>query len=130
VGNTYLLRGDIKGRSIGKCVVKLNSQNGIQGLNNELHKLKASLPVDEAAIDKIRDLKQKYAGTEVITTRPAPAKNPFLEAIERAKRNKMKGDGTKSRDESNPLLEAIEKAKKNRVEGGPSRSDNSTDNPF
>jgi hypothetical protein len=42
----------------------------------------------------------------------------------------MKGDGTKSRDESNPLLEAIEKAKKNRVEGGPSRSDNSTDNPF
>jgi len=131
VGNTYLLRGDIKGRSIGKCVVKLNSQKDVQGLNNELHQLKASLPVDGAATSKIKGLKQKYSSTEVTTIRPSdPAKNPFLEAIEKAKRNKMKGDSTKSRDGSNPLLEAIEKAKKNKVEGGPSQSDNSTDNLF
>jgi len=131
VGNTYLLRGDIKGRSIGKCIVTLNSQNNIQGLNHELHPLKASLPVDGAAISKIKGLKQKYVSKEVTTIRPGgPAKNPFLEAIEKAKRNKMKGDSTKSGDASNPLLEAIEKAKKDRVKDSPSLSDNSTNSLF
>jgi 5'-nucleotidase / UDP-sugar diphosphatase len=60
VGSTYLLRGDIKGRSVGKVEVKLNSGGGIQGLDNELYRLKASLPVDEAATRKIKKLKQKY----------------------------------------------------------------------
>lgn len=62
VGSTYLLRGNIKGKSVGKVVVKLNSEGGIQGLNNELHQLQARLPVDEAAICKIKKLKQKYLG--------------------------------------------------------------------
>ncbi len=60
VGSTYLLRGNIKGKSVGKVVVKLNSEGGIQGLNNELHQLQARLPVDEAAIREIKELKQKY----------------------------------------------------------------------
>ncbi|RKX61816.1 MAG: hypothetical protein DRP37_03135 [Thermodesulfobacteriota bacterium] len=62
IGRTYLLRGSPKGKSVGKVVVKLNSEGGIQGLNNELHQLKARLPVDEAAISKIKKLKQKYPG--------------------------------------------------------------------
>jgi 2',3'-cyclic-nucleotide 2'-phosphodiesterase (5'-nucleotidase family) len=62
IGRTYLLRGHPKGKSVGKVVVKLNSEGGIQGLNNELHQLKAMLPVDEAAIRRIKKLKQKYPG--------------------------------------------------------------------
>ncbi|MEA1990806.1 MAG: hypothetical protein U9N58_01215 [Thermodesulfobacteriota bacterium] len=60
VGRTYLLRGHPKGKSVGKVGVKLNSEGSIQGLNNELHQLKARLPVDEAATCKIKKLKQKY----------------------------------------------------------------------
>jgi 2',3'-cyclic-nucleotide 2'-phosphodiesterase (5'-nucleotidase family) len=60
VGKAYLLRGNIKGKSVGKVRVKLDSGGGLKGLNNELHQLKATLPVDEAAIRKIRELKQKY----------------------------------------------------------------------
>jgi len=63
IGRTYLLRGHPKGKSVGKVVVKPNSEGGIQGLNNELHQLKARLPVDEAAICKIKKLKQKYLGS-------------------------------------------------------------------
>jgi len=62
IGSTYLLRGHPKGKSVGKALVKLNSEGGIQGLNNELHQLKARLPVDEAAIMRIKKLKQKYLG--------------------------------------------------------------------
>ena len=60
IGRTYLLRSHPKGKSVGKVGVKLNSEGGIQGLNNELHQLKARLPVDEAAIRRIKKLKQKY----------------------------------------------------------------------
>ncbi|PXF57777.1 MAG: hypothetical protein C4B58_08785 [Deltaproteobacteria bacterium] len=62
IGRTYLLRGHPKGKSVGKVVVKLNSEGSIQGLNNELHQLNARLPVDEAAIRRIKKLKQKYPG--------------------------------------------------------------------
>jgi 2',3'-cyclic-nucleotide 2'-phosphodiesterase (5'-nucleotidase family) len=62
IGRTYLLRGHPKGKSVGKVVVKLNPKEGILGLNNELHQLKARLPVDEAAIRRIKKLKQKYPG--------------------------------------------------------------------
>jgi len=62
IGRTYLLRDHPKGKSVGKVVVKLNSEGGIQGLNNELHQLQARLPVDEAAIMRIKKLKQKYLG--------------------------------------------------------------------
>ncbi len=63
IGRTYLLRGHPKGKSVGKVVVKLNSEGGIHGLNNELHQLQARFPVDEAAISKIKKLKQKYLGS-------------------------------------------------------------------
>ena len=61
-GRTYLLRGHPKGKSVGKVVVKLNSERGIQGLNNELYQLQARLPVDKATIMRIKNLKQKYPG--------------------------------------------------------------------
>jgi 2',3'-cyclic-nucleotide 2'-phosphodiesterase (5'-nucleotidase family) len=60
VGKTYILRGNIKGKSVGKVRVKLDSEGGIQELNNELYQLNARLPVDEATIRKTRELKQKY----------------------------------------------------------------------
>lgn len=60
VGGTYFLRGDIKGRSVGKVRVKLSCEGGIKRLDNELHHLSAGLPVDEAATGKIERLKQKY----------------------------------------------------------------------
>ncbi|RPI52394.1 MAG: hypothetical protein EHM49_05665 [Deltaproteobacteria bacterium] len=91
VGSTYFLRGDIKGRSVGKVGVKLSSGGGIQGLDNELHQLSASLPVDEAATRKIEKLKQKHSAHKAVTIRHSSAKNPFLESIEKAKKSKVKG---------------------------------------
>ena len=126
VGSTYLLRGNMKGKSVGKVGVKLNSEGGIQGLDNELHQLKASLSVDEAAITKIKKLKQKYSSQKAVTTKPGPAKNPFLEAIEKAKKRKGQGVQTNA-TESNPFIELLKKRSK--ALGGPSQSDNSTKKP-
>lgn len=103
VGGTYFLRGDVKGRSVGKVEVKLSCGGGIQGLDNEMHHLSASLPVDEAAIRKIEKLKQKYSVRKAVTIRHSSEKNPFLESIE--------------------------EAKKSRVKNGPYQSDNSTKKP-
>jgi 2',3'-cyclic-nucleotide 2'-phosphodiesterase (5'-nucleotidase family) len=126
VGSTYLLRGDIKGRSVGKVGVKLSSEGGMQGLDNELYQLKASLPVDEAATRKIKKLKQKYPGHKAVTTRPSSAKNPFLEAIEEAKKRKGQEVQTNA-TVSNPFIELLKKRSK--TLGSPSQSDNSTKKP-
>jgi len=126
VGSTYFLRGNIKGRSVGKVGVKLSPEGGIQGLDNELHQLKASLPVDEAATKKIKKLKQKYSVHKAVITRPSPAKNPFLEAIEKAKKRKGQEVQTNA-TVSNPFIELLKKRSK--TLGGPSQSDNSTKKP-
>jgi 2',3'-cyclic-nucleotide 2'-phosphodiesterase (5'-nucleotidase family) len=122
VGSTYLLRGNIKGRSVGKVTVKLDSEGGIQGLDNELHQLKARLPVDEAAIRKIRELKQKYSSHKAVVTKPRFTKNPFLEAIEEAKKRKGQEVQTNA-TVSNPFIELLKKRSK--TQGDPSKS-----NPF
>jgi 2',3'-cyclic-nucleotide 2'-phosphodiesterase (5'-nucleotidase family) len=128
VGSTYFLRGDIKGRSVGKVGVTLNSGGGIQRLDNELHHLNASLPVDEAATRKIDKLKQKYPGHKAVITRPSSAKNPFLKAIEEAKRRKGQGQEVQTNATvSNPFTEFLKKRSK--TLGGPSQSDNSTKKP-
>ncbi len=122
VGKAYLLRGNIKGKSVGKVRVKLNSEGGIQGLNNELHQLQARLPVDEAAIREIKELKQKYSGHKAVVTKPSSAKNSFLEAIEEAKKRKGQ-EGQTNATISNPFTELLKKRSK--TLGDPSKS-----NPF
>ena len=123
VENTYLLRGNIKGKSVGKIGVKLNSDGGIQELDNELHQLKSSLPVDEAAIERIKKSKQKYSIQKTVTTSPGSAKNPFLEAIERAKKRKGQKVQTNA-TATNPFLELLKK--RGKTVGGLSQSSNST----
>ncbi|MBW1965188.1 MAG: hypothetical protein JRI40_08270 [Deltaproteobacteria bacterium] len=123
VENTYLLRGNIKGKSVGKVWVKLNSEGGIQELDNELHQLKSSLPVDEAATKKIKKLKQKYSSHKAVTTSTSSAKNPFLEAIERAKKRKGQAVQTNA-TATNPFIELLKK--RGKTLGGPSQSSNST----
>ncbi|MBW2081099.1 MAG: hypothetical protein JRI27_09115, partial [Deltaproteobacteria bacterium] len=123
VENTYLLRGNIKGKSVGKVWVKLNSEGGIQELDNELHQLKSSLPVDEAATKKIKKLKQKYSSHKAVTTSTSSAKNPFLEAIERAKKRKGQAVQTNA-TATNPFIELLKK--RGKTLGGPSPSSNST----
>jgi len=122
IGRTYLLRGYPKGKSVGKVVVKLNSEGGIQGLNNELHQLQARLPVDEAAIREIKELKRKYSGHKAVVTKPSSAKNSFLEAIEEAKKRKGQ-EGQTNATVSNPFTELLKKRSK--TLGDPSKS-----NPF
>jgi 5'-nucleotidase/UDP-sugar diphosphatase len=99
VGKAYLLRGNIKGKSVGKVTVKLDSEGSIQELNNELYQLNTRLPVDKAAIGKIKKLKQEYHRHEAGTTRHHPAENSFLKAIKGSKKSSVQGGSS----EPNPF---------------------------
>ncbi len=121
-GKTYLLRTHQKGKSVGQVNVELDVKGGILDLDNNLALLNTGLPEDKAAAQRIQELEKRCPGKKTVTSRTLPADNPFLKALEEAKKRKGQEVQTNA-TVPNPFIELLKKRSK--ALGGPSKS-----NPF
>jgi 2',3'-cyclic-nucleotide 2'-phosphodiesterase (5'-nucleotidase family) len=119
---TYVLRTHPKGRSVGQVDVELDAKEGILDLDSNLVMLNAELPEDKTAAQRIQELEKRYPGKKTVTSRPHPADNPFLKALEEAKKRKGQKVHTNA-TVPDPFTELLKKRSK--AVDSPSKS-----NPF
>ena len=91
ISKTYLLRTYPKGKSVGQVNVELDAKGCILNLDNNLVLLNTGLPEDKAAIQRMQELEKRYPSKKKVTSKTLSADNPFLKALEEAKKSSVQG---------------------------------------